>query len=172
MIPTQCTSLISPGTSSNESLNHESNMWFRSLPELYSTTLELQLQMQQVAKLRAHNLAMYKPQLRQMSDITLTAASACKPVFSLETWSSWIKPMYLETGLPRRQAFPELASVRKQLQEFVKSGIQLRPRPAIAPLTKRLAMKKRLASVILQKKPAAVFPKQLKKKEKSGLQSH
>ena len=46
-------------------------------PELYSTTLQLQLEINTIGKLLAHNAALYRPTLRQLGHTTVTANVVC-----------------------------------------------------------------------------------------------
>ena len=66
--------LLGSGTSPNESLHAELNQWFRNQPELYITTLQLQLDFGVLAKLMAHSAAMYRPTLRQLRQQTVLSA--------------------------------------------------------------------------------------------------
>jgi len=43
-MPPQMQAMLGSGTAANESLHAEMNSWYRNQPELYPTTLQLQLQ--------------------------------------------------------------------------------------------------------------------------------
>jgi hypothetical protein len=97
-IPTQYLPLLGSGTSAAESLNHEINSWFENMPQIYAATLKLELHMNMVMKLMTHNTAMYKPQLRQLSQQCLAAASHSNDRFTVDGWETWCNNGY--TDLP------------------------------------------------------------------------
>ena len=62
------------------------NAWFKNQPELYITTLTLQLEMAQMVKLVTHNVAFYRPQLRQMDQSTILQYAALNVDISDYKW--------------------------------------------------------------------------------------
>ena len=90
-VPSRFWSLLSSGTSPNEALHAELNKWFRNQPELYISTLILQLRINQVAKLIVHNSAMHRPLLRLHNQNTLLIALAWSWEFEIgDAWSAWV----------------------------------------------------------------------------------
>ena len=72
-IPVACLGLFDSGTCANEAFHAELNNWFRNQSELHASTVELQLGFNVIAKMLAHNSAMYYPTLRQLSPALVTA---------------------------------------------------------------------------------------------------
>ena len=68
-------------------LHAEINRWFRNQPALYVTTLELQLEAANLAKLIAHNSALYRPQLRQLDQATVLRFGALAVNITKEGWA-------------------------------------------------------------------------------------
>ena len=90
-LPSRYWSLLSSGTSPNEALHAELNKWFRNQPELYISTLILQLRVNQIAKLIVHNSAMHRPLLRLHNHHTLLIALAWNWEFEIgDAWSGWV----------------------------------------------------------------------------------
>ena len=95
--------LLPSGTSSNESLHAEINRWFRNQPEVYISTLILQLRINWIAKLMVHNAALYTPLLRNHDQGTLLIAIAAKWSFGANAWADWVgSPLALELADARR----------------------------------------------------------------------
>ena len=74
------------GTSPNESLHAGINAWFKNQPELYSTTLTLQLEMAHLSKLLTHNMSLYRPQLRQLDQATMLKYTSRHVDLTPEKW--------------------------------------------------------------------------------------
>ena len=70
-LPPNARSLLGSGSSQNEALHHQMNTWFRNQPELHRTTLQMQLDVNRLGKLIAHNSAAYSPTLRQLDPQTV-----------------------------------------------------------------------------------------------------
>ena len=68
MISSKRLSLLPVGTTSNESLHHEINNFFRETPKIHKTTLSLKLKILQLSKLMTHNAALYYETPRQMAE--------------------------------------------------------------------------------------------------------
>ena len=97
--------LLSSGTSATEVFHAEMNKWFRNQPELYISTLILQLRVNQVAKLMVHNAAMYRPLLRYNNQQTLLTALAWKWTFDVEY--EWREFSHAPVCLPLRDLMQE-----------------------------------------------------------------
>ena len=85
-MPSSMLSLLGSGTSPNEALHSEINRWFRNQPEVFPSTLALQLQIGRLGKLLAHNAAMYRPTFRQCEHSVVLAASTAGLVLNKESW--------------------------------------------------------------------------------------
>ena len=85
-LPEKMLALLGSGTSVNEAMNHEINTWFRNQPEIYSSTVELQLRVGALGKLQAHNCAMYSPTLRQIRPANVLARGTSTFSFSDQAW--------------------------------------------------------------------------------------
>ena len=88
-MPVKYESIAASGTSAVESLNHEVNAWLSNMPEVYAATMRLELHINMLKKLMTHNLAMYSPQLRQLSQQTIAAASHSNDRVSAVDWNTW-----------------------------------------------------------------------------------
>ena len=133
--PRSILSLLGAGTGQSESLHHEINNWFRNQPELYSQTLQLQLEVNCLGKLISHNAAAYSPGLRQLDQQTILVASAARMEIPDAVWSAWVGELAPED--PGRQ---------------VKATLPLR---AERLRTAALLKQKRVPRRIISKKPAA-----------------
>ena len=88
-LPSTWMTLLSSGTTSNESLHSEVNRWWRNAPEQFPTTLELHLRVGHLGKLLAHNSALYSPTLRQVPHEQVLALAVRGVSFEEEGWRSW-----------------------------------------------------------------------------------
>ncbi len=88
-IPKCMVKLLGSGTATNESLHAELNRWYRSQPEVFPTTLELQLDVARLGKMLAHNAAMYHPTSRQVrhEQVRDLAVSGCG--WNESEWQGW-----------------------------------------------------------------------------------
>ena len=90
-------SLLGSGTSRNEALHAEVNRWFRNQPEVFASTVELQLRVSTLAKLQAHNCALYSRTLRQLAPAEVLFRSSA----TLANQRGWIiVRRYLGMGSP------------------------------------------------------------------------
>lgn len=71
------------GTASNESLHAELNRWFRPVTGIHRQTLRIRLRIFQLAKMLAHNRALYRPTTAQWDQQTVLARS----IASFRGWS-------------------------------------------------------------------------------------
>ena len=124
-------SLLGSGTSSNESLHAELNRWMRNLPELYISTLELQLSVNALAKLLCHNCSMYSPQYRQHRESTVLAAIAGGFAIPVLAWDEFCLSAVGADGLTRQASLPQFEK-RKRMEKETRVWSQLRKKPASA----------------------------------------
>ncbi len=108
------------GTSSNEALNAEINSWNQNQPELFITTLTMQLKAAILGKQLAHNKALYSPTLRQMSHDSVLQMALSSSLFPQDKWVAWCAASGVSHGSPRGQALP-LASRRKDIQQRIRA---------------------------------------------------
>jgi hypothetical protein len=147
-------------------LNHEVNDWFRNMPEIYATTLQLELRMNQISKLISHNLAMYTPQLRQLSQQVLIAASHSPNRFNDVDWQEWCATLTTESAAPVKAATP-LNDKRKIQQALIKNHTVLK-KPS-ATTMKRPAS---IDSASKMKRPASIFSVKLRTKGPKVIKRH
>ena len=107
-LPKEWLTLLPSGTASNESLHAELNNWWRNSPECYSTTLDLHLQVGQLAKMLSHNSALYCPTLRQVPQDQVLALALQGITFDDASWSSWGEHG-IKASVPLFEAREELA---------------------------------------------------------------
>jgi hypothetical protein len=143
--------LIASGTSSVESLNHEINTWFRNLNDVYAGTLKLALHINRTKKLLTHNIAMYTPQLRQLSQQTIAAASHSEDRICAADWTSWCT--HRANGFATNAGLPNYKAIKDQQQII---------------LLHEKNMKKRPAAVVIFKRPGAILPTAVAKRDKVG----
>ncbi|CAE7313439.1 unnamed protein product, partial [Symbiodinium microadriaticum] len=82
-IATSRLSLLPVGTTSNESLHHETNNFFRETQKNHKTTLSLRLKILQFSKQMAHNAALYHETTRQMAEAEVLARTSSREMWSL-----------------------------------------------------------------------------------------
>ena len=92
-IPVKYLSLLGSGASPNGVLHAQLNKHLRNNPEVYSTTLDIQLMLFSHGKMLSHYLVMRNPQVRQYEPCELLAAAGCKALFDEESWVKW-KPLF------------------------------------------------------------------------------
>ncbi|CAK0814298.1 unnamed protein product, partial [Prorocentrum cordatum] len=124
-LPEKCQSLIGSGTSPNAALRAEVNRWFRSQPELYLETLELQLAAATRAKLIAHNAAVYAPALRALTSQTVLATAMGRQLASPDEWRRFCAARASGVGAPSKACLPRSAQ-RKASQPLAKQWAKYR----------------------------------------------
>ena len=89
--PPKTLELLSVGTTSNEALHSEMRLWFWGVRDMHQSTLRLKLRIFQLAKLIAHNSALFYPttvQIRQK--FVLARSTQCRKLWpSEEDWEKW-----------------------------------------------------------------------------------
>ena len=141
-------SLLGSGTSPNESLHAEINRWFRNQPEVFPSTLSLQLEVGRLGKLVCHNAAMYLPTLRQFGQDVALAATTAGITFDQARWAEWNA-----SSRPLPAARP-LTWAHKALQARLRAAGR-RPKDRVVPVH---VVMKRPACIIPSKRPAACSP--------------
>ncbi len=134
-------SLMGSGTSPNEALHAEVNRWFRNQPDIYSTTVGMQLRVCHLGKLLTHNAAMYAPTLRQMDQQSLLHMTAASFTIPASEWSSWcaelvdstrstLKPASLPISLKRKRIFEKIKATPKAKSVLRRPAADVLRRPA------------------------------------------
>ena len=122
------------GTTSNEALHAEVRSWFRETQKMHQSTLQLKLRILHLSKLIAHNLAMYRPTLRQVTS-NMVLARAVVP-------SPWPVPQWKEFASGANKANLPLNKKRARDAALVKFTSLKKPasalkKPASAPKSRR-----------------------------------
>ncbi len=81
--------LVASGTSANEALNHEINSWFRNQPDVYASTVDLQLRVSALGKLLAHNSALYSPTTSAMTPSLVLARAVAALAQTEGDWKTY-----------------------------------------------------------------------------------
>ncbi|CAE7526256.1 unnamed protein product [Symbiodinium microadriaticum] len=117
--------LLPTGTTSNESLHREINVWFRETYRLHQTSLYLKLSILKLAKNLSHNAALYRPTTRQMKQAEVLARVTSESVWSGREWNDWCSELDQE-GVPAKANLPWLKE-RKRQQAEVKKSVRKKP---------------------------------------------
>ncbi|CAE7200950.1 unnamed protein product [Symbiodinium natans] len=125
--------LLPTGTTSNESLRREINVWFRETFKLHQTSLRLKLQVLKLAKNLSHNSALYRPTTRQMKHAELLARASARPLWSYVEWQNWCREL-AHDKMPDKADLP-LYRERKRQQAVVKKAAC--KKPAASPQTRK-----------------------------------
>ena len=163
-MPAAMVPLMGSGTSPNEALRAEINRWFRNQPEVFPSTLGLQLEVARLGKLLPHNAAMYRPTLRQCSHAIALAASAAAVSFSREEWSRGG-----EEGVGARPLSWKRKALQARLSDIAKkrsrtSGVHVvLKRPARRIVHKRPAAKADEGEIAVVERPADCGPRSVKR---------
>ena len=105
--------LLPTGTTSNEALHAEINVWSRQIQGLHRSTLLLKLQVMQLGKLLSHNVALCHPPLRQTRDNVILARASCAPTWTATSWESFCSTQQ-KAALPlHQQRMAEAKAVRE-----------------------------------------------------------
>ena len=91
-------SLLPIGTTSNEALRREINVWFRETQKLLQATLKLKLRILRLAKNLSHNAALYRPTTRQMPQAEVVARVSSRALFSNGEWREWCVELACPNG--------------------------------------------------------------------------
>jgi len=129
--------LLPSGTTSNESLHHEINSWFRQTPMIHSATLSLKFAVQTLQKLMTHNAALYRPTARGMAPMCVRARVLGCPLWTSATWRTFCAGLRLH-GRIRKASLP-LYSERQGQVEVVRKWLAKRPAASERRPVKRTA---------------------------------
>ena len=151
--PSAVLSLLGAGSAPSEALHREVNTWFRNEPELHRSTLQLQLDINGIAKLMAHGAAAYRPGLRQMEQVTLLSVLTAQIAFPPSTWSAWVGELeppsgtrQLKASLPlKAERLATSAKLRKVFRRIVskRPAMHVIHRRAPYPIKRTVFKKKR-----------------------------
>ena len=138
--------LLGMGTTGNEALHQRINRWSKDYHTFYSTSIELDLGWFQFAALRAHNSAMYRPTLTQLTEGELLVMLSRHDGIGAEDWEEIIK--HPPTPMPlyrRRLELTDKVASRKRLASEVgpvaAAQQVLRARGVVVPRSKLLLQK-------------------------------
>ncbi|CAE7414269.1 unnamed protein product [Symbiodinium microadriaticum] len=81
--------LLPAGTTSNESLHHEINSWFRETQKIHQSSLKMKLRILRLGKLISHNAAMYHQTSRQLSQAIVLARASSHCLWNAGQWKEW-----------------------------------------------------------------------------------
>ena len=128
------------------------NTWYRNHPEVFPATLSLELRVARIAKLLAHNAALYRPTLRQLphADVLLMAVQSITVVGP--SWYAWCAEQLRGDLCRARSALP-MALTRQELQQriaAVAKSKELR-KPVYSVLRRPAGVTKKPASVTMRK---------------------
>ena len=121
-LPRRMQALLGSGTTPNEALHSEINRWYRNQPEVFPSTLALQLEVALMSKLLSHDSAMYSPTLRQWRQDVVLAMGCQGIVFEPNEWAKWCERNKEET---RQKILPALlprAAARKDLSARIRAS--------------------------------------------------
>ena len=147
--------LLPSGTSANEALHAEMARWLRTQPEVFLSTLQLQLHICHIGKLLSHNSALYRPTLRQMSQQNVLACAAAAFPLDEKDWSAFVSEQYEGNCTHAQRAKAPLAWKRKALQARILAHAQQHP-DAYQGRRKRTRQELRFVISRLAKRPAQV----------------
>ena len=145
-------SLLPSGSSGNEAFHSELNRWCRNQGEWYLATAELQLSINVIAKLLAHNTALYSPTLVQVPHARVLARAVMSLTCPQEQWSQYCSELFRDGVNVLKQATLPLYNKRIATVKLIRASSK--KRPAAVPLMNKPAYKQKVHQVLL-KRPAA-----------------
>ena len=125
MISPKRLALLPSGTTSNESLHHEINAWFRETQKLHQATLQLKLATMQLAKNICHNNALYWPTTRQVAQAELLARATSAALWEPREWQAWCAEL-ADLKKPSKAKL-RLHEKREQERLLVKKQVKKKP---------------------------------------------
>ena len=125
MIATSRLSLLPVGTTSNESLHHEINNFFRETQKIQKTTLSLKLKILQLSKQMTHNAALYHETTRQMAEAEVLARTSSREMWSSGQWHAWCDELQDDARIKKTSL--HLHPQREDKRAIVRAGVQKRP---------------------------------------------
>lgn len=138
-LPHRVRLLLPSGTTANEALHAEINSWYRQTQQMHRSTLVQKLQIQQLGKLLAHNIALHSPTAKQMPSSHVLSQRVGNPLWSAKTWQS---------DMAQQASTLPLKARRKTEKELVAEAAK--KRPAAAPRPKARAKR---TPFTLERKP-------------------
>ena len=153
-------SLLGSGTSPNESLHAEINRWFKNQPEIFSATLNLQLEINLFGKLLSHNASLYRPSLRQLSQIQVLTIGVTNIVFTEPAWNAF--------SLSEHDK--DLVLANDAVRQKIRAHRLLRKKPAGSVQKKPGASLPSASTGVARKKPAKRTPFALKRTRRGFVQ--
>ncbi|CAK9064522.1 Uncharacterized protein SCF082_LOCUS33199 [Durusdinium trenchii] len=120
--------LMPSGTTSNEALHAELNLWFRQIQSVHRSTFQLKLQIIQFSKLWTHDSALHAPTTRQMTNIQILARKVGHPLWSKNQWKQWVQGQRERGGGARENL--KLTAQRVEESKKIRKGVMKRPSSA------------------------------------------
>ncbi|CAE7715294.1 unnamed protein product [Symbiodinium sp. CCMP2592] len=91
--------LLPSGTTSNESLHHEINSWFREIVSMYRPTLEIKLKFFHYVKLSSHNASLHHPLQRQNTQKQMAhRIIGMADIWTPRDWRNWCKALGVDSS--------------------------------------------------------------------------
>jgi hypothetical protein len=146
-LPRDKLGLLGSGTCSNEALHSELNRWMKNQPELYITTVEVQLRVIHIAKLLTHNAALYAPTLRQLRQEEVLAKTLMSVEWPAIEWQDFCNAQACNTYV--EAASVPLLATRKRTTLALKARAVLK-----RPSAKRVVHKRSVFTLRRIKRPS------------------
>jgi hypothetical protein len=113
--------LMPSGTTANEAIHYVLNNVFRNLPEIFSSTLEIQVSLLQYTRLKAHTSALNAPTISQMRHRDVRALAQASVRFSPADWIEMTSRAIVDTDSLRQRKH-----VKTKIRE---AGVFIKRRP-------------------------------------------
>lgn len=144
---------VAIGTTANEQLHRELNRAWDSVHGIHRATLELKLNIFQIAKLVAHTRAMFNPAVRQSSQrLVLTRVTSTISPWTCQSWQDWVSECvhddFVETAaLPASNKRAEQASALRSWRLLKRPAARAKQRTIIkrTPFSKKTGFRRMLA---------------------------
>jgi hypothetical protein len=121
------------GTTGNEATHYVLNKAYRNLPEIYSSTLGIQVSLLQYTRLKAHTSALSDPTLAQVRHRDVRALAQASVRFSPADWIEMTSRTIVDTESLRQ---------KKHVKAKIRAvGAFIKKRPAAATKTRRLTLR-------------------------------
>ena len=125
--------LLASGSTSNESLHHEINGWFRQIQTMHQSTMALKLRVLTLRKQLPHFSAMCWPTTQQLSPDVVLVRSIGRPLWSEAQWVTWCQQL---DGVGARVLKAHLPMEEARRREIAQLAAWSLKRPASASMHK------------------------------------
>jgi len=137
---------VAVGTTANEQLHHELNASWDNVHGIHRAPLEMKLGIFKMAKLLAHNRAMYHPALRQNSQkLVLNRVVPTLTPWTDQTWTDWTSQEVEDSGVVRSARLNKSGQRHEQAVSYHTWKVAKRPSasPKAAMIRKRTPFSKK-----------------------------